>query len=521
MSTKSVVLVILDGWGIGKQDRTNPIYIAAPKNINAIKANFPSGALQASGIAVGLPWGEEGNSEVGHLSMGSGRILYQNYPRISLAIRDASFFKNEILKKAAEHVKKNNSSLNFFGLLTGANVHASLEHLEALIKFAEQENINYHLHLITDGRDSPPQSALKLLSQLKNSITNNLMTHLASLAGRYYAMDRDKHWERTQQAYQVLIGQGHLISINDLESHIKKTYERNLNDEYITPTLIGPENRGVKDGDALIFFNFREDRMRQIVEAFINKNFDKFPTESFSNLYIATMVSYDEKFQVPVIFPMEKIINPLSRVLAENNKNQFRIAETEKYAHVTYFFNGQEEKPFKNEYRVLVPSKKVLRYDEFPEMMANEITNRAIEAIEEGIYDFILINYANPDIIGHTGNFKAALEAVKIIDEQLGKIIKAVLSRDAVLIITSDHGNIERMVDPSTGLPETKHDPSLVPIYLVAKEYSRPRSETEIRQSERESIGVLSDIAPTILELLGIKKPKEMTGQSLLRPLLY
>ncbi|MEK7193964.1 MAG: 2,3-bisphosphoglycerate-independent phosphoglycerate mutase [Patescibacteria group bacterium] len=511
MSTKSVVLVILDGWGIGKQDRLNPIYAADLKNIGYIKANFPSGALQASGIAVGLPWGEEGNSEVGHLSMGSGKILYQNYPRISLAIRDASFFKNEILKKAAEHVRKNNSSLNLFGLLTEANVHASLEHLDALIKFAEQEKINYNLHFITDGRDSPPQSALELLSKIPKE-------KLASIAGRYYAMDRDKRWDRTQTAYKVLTGEGPLI--DELESHVKKTYERGLNDEYVEPALIGPENRGVKDGDALIFFNFREDRMRQIVEAFINKNFDKFPVKSFSNLYIATMVNYGEKFQTPVIFQTEKITNPLSKVLADNNKNQFRIAETEKYAHITYFFNAQEEKPFKNEYRVLVPSRKVLRYDEFPEMMANEITNRAVEAIEENVYDFVLINYANPDIIGHTGNFQAGIQAVKIIDEQMAKIVKAVLGHNAVLIITSDHGNIERMVNPVTGMPETKHDTSLVPIYLVAKEYERQRSEAEIRQSEREIVGVLSDIAPTILELLNIPKPKEMTGQSLLKFLI-
>jgi 2,3-bisphosphoglycerate-independent phosphoglycerate mutase len=517
MSTKSVVLVILDGWGIGSWDKSNPIYAAAPKNIAYLKANFPSGALQASGIAVGLPWGEEGNSEVGHLSMGSGKILYQNYPRISLAIRDGSFFKNEILEEAAEHVRKNNSSLNLFGLLTEANVHASLEHLDALIKFAEQGKINFNLHLITDGRDSPPQSALGLLPKMPKE-------KLASIAGRYYAMDRDKRWDRTEAAYKVLIGEGQ--TTDDLENHIKKTYERGLNDEYVEPIglisqigLIGPIGP-IKDNDALIFFNFREDRMRQMTEAFINKNFDKFPTKKFSNLYIATMISYDDKFQVPVVFPFGKITNPLSKTLSDSGKTQFKIAETEKYAHITYFFNGQEEKPFKNEYRVLVPSKKILRYDEFPEMMAQEITNRAVEAIEEGVYDFILINYANPDILGHTGNFQAAVEAIKIVDEQIGKITKAALSRDATLVITSDHGNVEKMVDPATGMPETKHDPSLVPIYLVSKNYERHRSEAEIRRSERESVGVLSDIAPTILELLGMPKPKEMTGSSLLKFLL-
>ncbi len=509
MSKQTVTLIILDGWGIGSKDKSNPIHVADLKNINLIRANFPSGALQASGIAVGLPWGEEGNSEVGHLNIGAGKIIYQNYPRITLAVRDGSFSQNPVLKKVAEHVKNNKSSVNFFGLLTEANVHSSLEHLEALIKFAEQEKINFNLHLVTDGRDSPPQSAINLLSKLPGE-------KIASIAGRYYAMDRDKHWERTQEEYRVLTGDGPIIDANDIENHIKNTYERNLNDEYVTPTLIGP-NRGVKDGDALIFFNFREDRMRQIVESFVNESFNKFPVKKFSNLFTATMISYDDRFSAPVIFPSDKIENPLGKVLAENNKTQFRIAETEKYAHITYFFNGQEERPFQNEYRTLVPSKKVLHHDEFPEMMAAEITNRAVEAIEERIYDFILINYANPDMIAHTGNYQATLQAVKIVDEQLGKILKASLEHNAVLIITSDHGNAERMFDPSTGMPETKHDVNLVPIYLIGKEFEKQKSDEETRRSEKETIGVLADIAPTILEIMKIKKPKEMTGQSLLK----
>ncbi len=514
MKNQTIVLIVLDGWGIGKKDMSNPINTVNPQNINYLKANFPSGALQASGIAVGLPWGEEGNSEVGHMNMGAGRIIYQNYPRITLSIRDGSFFKNEVLKKAFDHAKENNSSANFIGLLTEANVHASLEHLEALVKFAQNENFpkeKVNFHLITDGRDSPPQSALNLIKRLPHP------EQLASVSGRYYAMDRDNHWERTKEAYNAITGQG--LMTDDYETHIRKTYQKNLNDEYVLPILIEP-SRPVKDNDAVVFFNFREDRMKQIVKSFIEKDFNKFPVKNFSNLFIAAMIQYDATFDIPAVYPPDKIENCLSKVLTDNKKTQWRIAETEKYAHITYFFNGQKEAPFENEYRVLVPSKVEFHYDEHPEMMSSEITARLTEAIEEKAYDFILANYANSDIIAHTGNFNAAVEAVKTIDEQIGKITKAVLNNDAILIITSDHGNIERMFNPQTGEPETKHDPNPVPIYLIANKFKRQRTEQEIISSEKAPIGVLADISPTILELMGIPKPKEMTAQSLLGLLL-
>lgn len=514
MSKRTIVLVILDGWGIGRKDESNPIFTAQPPNINYIKSNFPSGALQASGIAVGLPWGEEGNSEVGHLNLGAGKIIYQNYPRIILSIRDGSFFKNKALIEAFEHAKKNNSRINFIGLLSKGNIHSSFEHLEALLKFAEQEGLSnkVNLHLITDGRDSPPKSAIELLRRLPKA-------QLASIAGRYYTMDRDKHWDRTKKAYHVLVGEG--PSIDDFEGHIKNTYQKNLNDEYVEPALIDKsENRCVKDNDAIIFFNFREDRMRQIVEPFINGKFAQFHIKKFSNLHTATMVSYDDRFKTSVIFKSEKVENPLSKVLAEHGKSQFRVTETEKYAHITYFFNGQREAPFKNEYRILIPSQNVIRYDEHPEMMAAEITNRIIDAIEDRGFDFILANYANPDMVAHTGNYQAAIQAIKIIDNEIGKLKTVVLEQNAILIITSDHGNIERMFNPLTGATETKHDPNPVPLYLIAKEYNKKKSEVEIRKSESGAIGVLADMAPTILELMSISKPKEMTGKSLLKELI-
>jgi 2,3-bisphosphoglycerate-independent phosphoglycerate mutase len=530
MSKRAVVLVILDGWGIGKADESNPIHVVNPQNINYLKSNFPSGALQASGVSAGLPWGEEGNSEVGHLNLGAGRIVYQNYPRISLSIRDKSFFENPTLKNAFEHARKNNSGVNLIGLLSEGNVHSSFEHLLALIEFAKKEKIErLNLHLFTDGRDSSPYSALELLNRLPKED----FIRLSSLSGRFYAMDREKHWERTQKTYSVLVGEGGVT--DNIEVHIKKTYERKFNDEFIEPIgLIGPISQispigqinpispigPIKDNDALIFFNFREDRMKQIVSAFIDKNFKNFPVKNFNNLYVATMTQYDKSFNVPVAFPPEKFETCLGKILADNNKIQLRVAETQKYPHITYFFNSLKEEPFPNEYRILIPSKTVFRQEENPEMMANEITTRLVESIEENAFDFILANYANPDMIAHTGNYEACLKAVKIIDEQIGKVIKAVLESEAVLIITSDHGNMEKVFDPLTGEPETKHNPSPVPIYLVAKEFHRQKTETEIRRAGKENIGVLADVSPTILELMKIPKPKEMTGQSLLKFLL-
>ena len=515
MSKRPVILIILDGYGIGKSDDSNPIFAVGPngpQNINHIKANYPSAALQSSGIAVGLPWKEEGNSEAGHLNIGAGKIIYQNYPRVSLAIQDKSFFKNKTILTAFNHSKKNNSAVNLIGLLTEGNVHASLEHLEALIEFAKNEKVpTINLHLITDGRDSSPQSALKLLKRLSFSE----QIKLASIAGRYYAMDNNKQWGQTQQYYQTIVGEGSVIE--NIENHINGIYQKGLDDEYILPAVISSQENAVKDNDSVIFFNFREDRMRQIVESFANPAFDKFPVKKFSNLYVSSLISYDDRFKIPVAFPKETVENPLSKILSDSGKIQFKIAETEKYAHITYFFNGQKEPPFKNEYRVLIPSKTDFRHEEHPEMMATEITGRLIEAIEEGGYDFILANYANADIIAHTGNFEAAVQAVKVLDEQIDKLAKAALSRNAILIITADHGNIERMVDPLTGETETKHDLSPVPIYLIANEFEKPKTEEEIKISEKTSIGVLADIAPTILELMKIPQPKEMTGQSLLK----
>jgi len=510
---RQIVLAVIDGWGIGKKDGSNPIHIQGTPNIDYIKSHFPSGALQASGIAIGLPWNEEGNSEVGHLTLGAGKVIFQHYPRISMSIRDGSFYKNKTLLDLATHVKNNNGTLNIAGLLTDANIHASLEHLLALIDFANKNDIpKINLHLYTDGKDSPLKSAGGLLSKVEAVLSPKVK--IASLIGRYYALDRDKHWDRTQKAYNAITGEGPVT--DDYRALIEKNYEKNLSDEFIEPHLIGPENNGVKDGDGLIFFDFREDSIRQLVEGFINPEFTSFPVKKFNNLYIATMTEYSPRFNLPIVSPQNKVENPLGKIISDNGKSQLRIAETDKYAHVTYFFNGLNEKAYLNEFRILVPSKNVVRHDEAPEMMASEITNRVLQALDENSFDFILINYANADIIGHTGNFDAGMIAVKTIDEQIGRLSQKIMEDGDILIITADHGNVEKMMDPLTARPTTGHDSSPVPVYIVAKEFFRNKSKEDIEDSENETIGILSDIAPTVLNIMGIPKPPEMTGENLL-----
>jgi len=519
MARRSVVLAILDGWGIGREDESNPIYIANPKNIDYIKHNYLSGALQSSGIAVGLPWEEEGNSEVGHLTIGAGKVIYQHFPRITLAIRDGSFFKNEVFLKAIEHCKKNNSALNLVGLLTSGSVHASIEHLEALIKLAADKQVPaLKLHLFTDGKDSDPHSALELITKIKEILTKTGIGEITSISGRYYALDRDNHWDRTEKAYEAIVGKK--PTQKTIEDAINATYKKNLSDEFIDPVSINPQN-SLNDGDAVIFFDFREDSMRQLVEVFVNPNFEEFSAEKFQNLYVATMTQYyEKKFSLPVAFIPEKITNPIGKIISDAGKHQLRIAETEKYAHVTYFFNGFHDAPSKNEYRLLIPSRNIPKHDEHPEMMAQEITNRASESIAEKAFEFIVINYANPDIIAHTGNFEATVKTIKVVDDCIGQLMKAVLAVNGALVITADHGNAERVRNPLTGEEETKHDPNPVPIYIIGKEFKREKSEFTARLSEAEASGILADVAPTILYLMDIPKPKEMTGQNLI-PLLY
>ena len=511
MPKKIAILIVLDGWGIGGHGESNPIYMVKPPTFEWLRQNYPMTSLQASGIAVGLPWGEVGNSEVGHLTLGAGKVLYQYFPKITMAIQDGTFFENAVLRGAFDHAKKNNSAVNLAGLLSKGNVHASIEHLKALIKMAQNEGLQkINLHLFADAKDTPPHMLESFLAEIPKE-------YLASLIGRYYAMDRNGNWKLTETAYQTMTGQAGTLT-TDPEPIILATYKQTT-EEYLPPIRFA-EDKKITDGDSLIFFNYREDSIRQLASAFILKDFKEFPVLPFQDLCIVTMSHYEDAFDVPVAFPADTVENPIGKVISDQNLTQLRLAETYKYAHVTYFFNGLREDPFKGEYRTLIPSATGLHPEEHPEMMAAAITDRLIEAIQSRSFDFILVNYANGDAIAHTSNYAASLEAVRVIDRELARVLKVVTADpNVLLIITSDHGNIEEMVNPVTGLPESQHDPSPVPLYLVDKQY-KGRKFVNANSVEVETIGALSDVAPTMLEIMGIQKPPDMTGRSLLDELV-
>lgn len=512
---KTTVLLILDGFGIGKRESTNPIYVANGEHFRSLKQKYAVGALQAGGIAVGLPWGEVGNSEVGHLTIGAGKVMYQHYPRITLAIRDGSFFKNPAFMKAAEHAQKNNSAFHIAGLLTEGNIHASFEHLEALVHFAKEQKLaKVYLHLFADGKDSKPRSAKSLLQKVNDLLIQEGVGVLASYSGRHFALDRDGHWERTEQAYRAMTESQ--SSAKSLDELIAENYEEGNSDEYLSPFVFGPEAHPVRSGDSLVFIDFREDSIRQLASAFVMPEFDKFARAPLENLCVVTMTEYSKKFPVAVAFANEEVKNPLGKVLSDAGKTQLLVAETEKYAHVTYFFNGYRDEPFAGQFRVLIPSRNVERHDEHPEMMAEEIANRVIEAVEDGSFDFVAANIANPDMVAHTGNFEAALKAIEVVDKQVGRIVKACEVRGADLLITSDHGNAETMSD-TIGGQETSHDSNPVPIYLIGSRFIRPKTDAEVARLESQGVGILCDVAPTILELMGVGQPPEMTGKSLLK----
>ncbi|MDD3491643.1 MAG: 2,3-bisphosphoglycerate-independent phosphoglycerate mutase [Candidatus Pacebacteria bacterium] len=521
-----ICLIILDGWGIGEKNFTNAIYRAGTPNLDKIKKYYPMLSLQASGIAVGLPFNRAGNSEVGHLTLGSGQIIYQYSVRISQSIENGSFFQNPALLEVANHVKENDSTLHLAGLLSENIVHSAYNHLLALLDLANSLKISkVNLHLFTDGRDSPPKRALDLVAQLMKDMKKKNVGRIASIAGRFYAMDRDQNFSRIAKSYDILTeGKGKIIK--DPLVYLKESYQEGITDEFIVPAIIeedqNPDSLGfIKENDGIIFFNFREERMRQLVEAFSMPEFKEFPVKNIPGLKIATFTEYKKEFPVKVAFPPQKVTACLSQILSQYGKRQFHLAETEKYAHVTYFFNCLKEKPFPGEYWVIIPSIKTLRLEDYPALKSLEISTRLIQAFEENIYEFILVNYASPDLIGHTGNIKSGIECAKIIDQEVGKIIKKSLDLQYTTIITADHGNLERMMNPITGEIETEHDASLVPFYLIDSRWklSAPRTEKEIAEIERWAGGMLADVAPTILELFGLPIPPEMTGQSLL-PLL-
>lgn len=516
MTYKPVVLAILDGYGRGPENATNAIFKAKKPNIDFIEKNFPTTNLQASGIAAGLPWGEEGNSEVGHLNLGAGRIVYQYLPRITFAIRDGSFLKLPALIKLAEHIKKNNSSLHIIGLVGGGNVHSYIDHLYGVLEFAKKENIkNVFIHAFTDGRDSPPKDALNFYEKLQNKLNKDYpFAKIASIIGRHFAMDRDNHWDRTETTYQLFTESKDEIA-DDVKVAIQSEYDKNVTDEFVGPKVI--VNAPIKDNDAVVFIDFREDSARQLTRAFVEENFDKFKRKKIENLYFATMTRYEKNLPINVLFEPLEIKNTLAEAIAKSKKSQVHIAETEKYAHVTYFFNGGEETPFSNEDRILIPTKRDHDFAEDPAMSASEVTEKLIETINSKKYDLIVVNYANADMVGHTGNFDATVLAIEILDSEIGRVMAEILKINGVLIITSDHGNADEKINPLTGIPQTEHSANPVPFYLIGNDFKQEKSQEKLEVEKIEISGILSDVAPTILELLGLPQLPEMTGKSLLK----
>jgi 2,3-bisphosphoglycerate-independent phosphoglycerate mutase len=513
-SYKPVVLVVLDGLGINTEQRENPYTMAKKPTFEEFEQWYPFAALQASALAVGLPWGEPGNSEVGHLTMGAGRIVYQHLPRIVTAIQDGTFFTNPAFLKAAARVKKNNAALHLVGLFSTGSVHAYVDHLYALLEFAKREQIErVFLHLFTDGRDAPKKEAGMFLPQLQERLQKKYSGFaIASLIGRSFAMDRDERWDQIQKAFACLVdGKGKYFL--DPIAYLNTSYAEGATDEFIEPAFLADDQGApigrIHPNDAVIFFNFREDSMRELTSIFIKNNFA-----------MTTMTQYDADFSAEVAFPPLEIAWPFARLIAHHRKSQLHLAETEKYAHVTYFFNGGREEPFEGEERTLIASSKIIHYDESPEMKTGEITQKAIEALPK--FDFLLINYANADMVGHTGNIEATIKAIETLDQSLATLRQAVQQTNGILIITADHGNAEQKREALTGELRPKHNLNPVPFFLIAHDmrHKTMRTPSEIEKIRKNPIGTLADIAPTILPLMNLPTPAEMTGINLLPKIL-
>ncbi|MBE5900818.1 MAG: 2,3-bisphosphoglycerate-independent phosphoglycerate mutase [Lachnospiraceae bacterium] len=511
MSKKPVVLMVLDGYGLNDRTEGNAVAMAKTPVMDRLMKECPFAKGNASGLYVGLPDGQMGNSEVGHMNIGAGRIVYQDLTRITKAIEDGDFFKNESLLKAIENCKENNSDLHLWGLLSDGGVHSHLTHIYGLLELAKRQDFDrVYIHAFLDGRDTPPASGKDYVKQLEDKMRELGVGKIASLSGRYYAMDRDTNWDRTKKAYDSLVlGEG--VKETDAVRAMENSYKNEVTDEFVLPTVIVDEKGEplslVKAKDSVIFFNFRPDRARQITRAFCDPEFKGFEREFMPLTYVC-FKNYDETIPNKLIaFEKEQLKNTLGEYLASCGKKQLRLAETEKYAHVTFFFNGGVEEPNVEEKRILVNSPKdVPTYDLKPEMSAPEVGMDLVEAITSGEYDTIIINFANPDMVGHTGVIEAAIKAVERIDELVGDAVEAVKKVDGVMFICADHGNAEKMIDYETGKPHTAHTTNPVPFILVNGD-----EKVTLRQG-----GCLADIAPTILELMELEQPKEMTGKSLL-----
>ena len=509
MKDKVTMLMILDGFGDNKNKDGNAIKLANTPNIDKLMKKYPNTDIFTSGLHVGLPEGQMGNSEVGHTNIGAGRIVYQELTRITKSIEDGDFFSNPEFIAAIENCKKYNSKLHILGLVSDGGVHSHNRHLYGLLEMAKRRDFeDVYVHCFLDGRDTPPASAETYVAELQEKMKEKGVGKIASLSGRFYAMDRDKRWQRVQKCYDALVnGEGE--KAGDPIKAIEDSYQKEVFDEFVVPTVMCNGNEPVakiEENDSVIFFNFRPDRAREITRALVDPEFDGFETKKM-NLYYVCFTSYDETMpNVHIAFKKEPLKNTFGEVVSEAGLTQLRIAETEKYAHVTFFFNGGEEKQYPGEDRILVPSPKVETYDMKPEMSAYEVTDKVCEALENDKYDVVILNFANTDMVGHTGSLQAAIKAVEAVDECVGKVVKIIEEKQGNLLITADHGNAEQMIDYKTGEPHTAHTTNPVPIILV----------TANKEYKLKENGKLADLAPTMIDLMGIEKPEEMTGESLL-----
>ncbi|MBI3442809.1 MAG: 2,3-bisphosphoglycerate-independent phosphoglycerate mutase [Candidatus Sungbacteria bacterium] len=531
---KPLLLIILDGFGISLEKEGNPLAEARLPTFHAIEQNYPFTTLQASGGAVGLPWGEAGNSEVGHLTIGAGRVIYHHLPRIITSIHDGSFFENPALVQAAEYVIKNNTNLHIAGLVSSGSVHAYVDHLYALLDLLKERQVpRVYLHIFSDGKDAPPNEGAVFIARIEKRLATDWPnTAIATIIGRSFALDRDEQWKRVETAYDLLT-QGKGTPINSASAYLAASYESGIFDEFIEPAFVTQKNTNeaadseqnkplalIRDNDALIFTDFREDSMREITHAFSDEVFDKFPRRKIMGLDIVTMTEYQKGLPVSIAFPSLDIEWPLSRAIGDAGLTHAHIAETQKYAHVTYFFNGGVEQEFPGERRILIPSITSSHFNDVPAMSAAEVTAAILEHLATS--DVIIANFANADMVGHTGDFKASVQAAEILDEAISTIMNALSGGNGVMLITGDHGNIERKRNTISGEPLTEHSINPVPLYLVGKQFKRPapRTDEQIARQKSQTEGVLTDVAPTVLDLLDLPKPKEMTGESLLAVLL-
>lgn len=519
---KTTVLVILDGFGVAPDGEGNAITRAETPVYDRLVRTYPTMTLRASGEEVGLSWGEMGNSEVGHLAIGAGRVYYQMFPRINRAIENGEFATNRAFSQALEHVKHHNSRLHLIGMISQGRVHSMDTHCHALLKLAKDAKVKeVFVQAILDGRDTIYNAGVDFVMALAKKMKGLRVGKIASLSGRYFAMDRDHRWDRTEKAYNIMVrGEGEK-AIDTLEA-IKASYQKEVYDEEFLPTVMldhGQPVGLVQDNDAVIFFNFRSDRMRQLCKAFVLHDFDAFPRTRLKNLFPVTMAEYEKGLPVEIAFPPEKIEKCLAQVLSEAGLKQLHIAETEKYAHVTFFFNGMIEEPFTGEDRVIIPSPSVASYDQAPDMSAKQITDRALKEMRKNIYDCIVVNFANPDMVGHTGNVAAAIKGIELLDACLGRIVEETLAREGHVFMTADHGNAEEMRNLRTGEIYKEHATNPVPFIIIGNEFEGKSSIVgEVPEGDLSllsPVGMLADVAPTILRVMGIEQPSEMTGQAL------